>query len=137
MDVLFDGVHKLGVLLGGVGVVHTQVADAAELLGGTEVDNQGLAVANMQVAVGLGRKAGVDLHPGAAASLGDVLRDKLVDKVLAFRLFQTGSFDFLRHGLSPPLSMGLFYTRKHILASVFGSLFRLHRARSRYMGFRF
>ena len=60
MDILLDGVHVLGVLLGGVGVVHAQVAQTAELLGGAEVDAQGLAVADVQIAVGLRRKPGVD-----------------------------------------------------------------------------
>jgi hypothetical protein len=62
VDVLLDGVHKLGVLLGGVGVVHAQVADAAELFGGAEVDAQRLAVADVQIAVRLRREAGVHLH---------------------------------------------------------------------------
>ncbi len=123
VDVLLDGVHKLGVLLGGVGVVHAQVADAAELLGGAEVDNQGLAVADMQIAVGLRGETGVDPHPGAAPPFGDVLRNKLVDKVLALRgLLPGGGFDLVRHGLSPPLSMGLFYTRNVRLASISFSL---------------
>ena len=98
MDILLDGVHELGVLLGGVSVVHAQVADPAELLGRTEVDDEGLAVADMQVAVGLGREAGVDLHPGAAAPLGNILLDELVDKVLALSLFQ-GGLDLIGHGL--------------------------------------
>ena len=101
MDVLFDGIHELGVLLGGVGVVHTQIADAAEFLGGTEVDDQGLAVADVQIAVGLGRKTGVDLHPGKLSAGGDVLFDELVDKVLALHslaLCSGGSgFRLFRH----------------------------------------
>ncbi len=62
VDILLDGVHILGVLLGGVGVVHAQVAQAAEALGGAEVDGQRLAVADVQIAVGLRRKTGVDLR---------------------------------------------------------------------------
>ena len=60
VDVLLDGVYVLGVLLGGVGVVHPQVADAAVLLRRAEVDGQGLAVADMEIAVGLRREPGVD-----------------------------------------------------------------------------
>ena len=56
VDVLLDGLHVLHVLLGGVGVVHAQVAQAAVLLGGAEVDEDGLGVADVQVAVGLGGK---------------------------------------------------------------------------------
>ena len=83
MDILLDSVYELGVLLGGVGVVHAQVADAAELLSRAEVDDQRLAVADVKIAVGLGGKTGVDLLPGKASAGGDVLRDKFVDKVLA------------------------------------------------------
>ena len=81
MDVLLDGLHVLGILLGGVGIVHAEVGDAVEALGGAEVDAQGLAVADVQIAVGLGREAGVDLHALAALALGQVLLDKGFDKV--------------------------------------------------------
>ena len=83
MDILLDSVYELGVLLGGVGVVHAQVADAAELLSRAEVDDQRLAVADVEIAVGLGRETGVDLHPGKPSAGSDVLRDKFVNKVLA------------------------------------------------------
>ena len=83
VDVLLDGVHILGILLGGVGVIHAQVAQAAVLLRGAEVDGQGLAVADVEVAVGLGGKAGVDSHALVLPALSDVLIDKIVDKVLA------------------------------------------------------
>ena len=63
VDILFDGVDELRVLLGRVGVVHTQVAQPAELFRGTEIDAQRLAVADMQITVGFGRETGVDLHP--------------------------------------------------------------------------
>ena len=81
MDVLFDGVHKLGVLLGGVGVVHAQVADAAEFFGRSEIDAQCLAVADVQVAVRLGRETGVDGLTGEAAAGRKILFDKGFDKV--------------------------------------------------------
>ena len=92
MDVLLNGVHVLGVLLGGVGVVHAQVAQAAVLLGGAKVDGQGLAVADVEVAVGLGGKAGVDSHALILPALSDVLVDEIVDKVLAH-----GGIQLLRH----------------------------------------
>ena len=83
VDVLLDGLHKLGVLFGGVRVVHPQVADAAELLRRAKVDDQRLAVPDVQIAVGLRRKTGMDLHPGAPSAGGNVLRNKLMDKILA------------------------------------------------------
>ena len=103
VDVLFDGVHKLGILLGRVGVVHAQVADAAELLGRAEVDDQRLAVADVEIAVGLGRKTGMNLHAGKAPAGGDVLRDKFMDKVLAgsgLALLGDAVFQFFRHSLA-------------------------------------
>ena len=83
VDVLLDGLHVLHVLLGGVGVVHTQVALAAVLLGGAEVDAQRLAVADVQIAVGLRGEAGVDGHALVLPTLCDVLVDELMDKVFA------------------------------------------------------
>ena len=75
MDILLDGVHVLGVLLGGVGVIHAEVAETAELLGGAEVDAQGLAVSDVQIAVGFRRKPGVDGLSLELTTLCDVLVD--------------------------------------------------------------
>ena len=55
-----DGVDVLLLFLFGIGVVEAQVGFAAELVGETEVDADGLGVADVQVAVGLGRKARLD-----------------------------------------------------------------------------
>ena len=101
MDVLLDGVHELRVLLGGVGVVHAQIADAAEFFSGAKVDDQRLAVADVKITVGFGRETGVDLHPGEPPSFGDILLDELVDKVLALARFPIraagGNLDLFRH----------------------------------------
>ena len=75
MDILLDGVDKLDVLLGRVGIVHTKIAQAAEALGGAEVDAQGLAVSDVQIAVGLRRKPGVDGLSLELTTLCDVLVD--------------------------------------------------------------
>ena len=120
VDVLLNGVHKLGVLLGGVGVIHPQVADAAEGLRRAEVDDQGLAVADVEVAVGLGGKTGMDLHPGKLPAGGDVLRDKVSNKILAgggpLRSMGAGK-PFVSHILTLlSLLVGialLFYTRQY------------------------
>ena len=89
VDVLLDRVDKLGVLLGGVGVVHAEVAQAAEVLGRAEVDRQGLAVADVQIAVRLGRETGVHRHALKLTAGPDVLLYKSVDKVsgVVFHLF--------------------------------------------------
>ena len=78
LHVLDDGLDVLDVLLGRVGVVHAQVADAAELAGDAEVEADGLGVADVQVAVRLGRKAGVDLR---ILLLGDVRGDDVADEI--------------------------------------------------------
>ena len=59
VHVLGDGIHILDVFLGRVGVVHAEVADAAELAGDAEIEADGLGVADMEVAVRFGRKARV------------------------------------------------------------------------------
>ena len=56
-DVVLDGVDVLDVFLDRVGVVEAQVAVAAVLGRDAEVEADGLGVADVQVAVGLGREA--------------------------------------------------------------------------------
>src|SRR3546814_2067412 len=63
------------------GVVEAQVAQAAELGGDAEVQADRLGVADVQVAVGLGREAGAD---GGMLPVGQVLADDLADEVLLF-----------------------------------------------------
>ena len=76
VDILLDGIDVLSVLLGGVGIVKAQVTDAAKMLCRAEVDGQRLAVADMQIAVGLGRETGVHLHAVAGTALGKILLHK-------------------------------------------------------------
>ena len=78
LDVGGDGVDVLHVFFGGVGVVHAQVAPAAELPGDAEVQADGLGVADVEVAVGLGREAGDDALDPAG---GQVLLDDLAQEV--------------------------------------------------------
>ncbi|MCY1531299.1 hypothetical protein D9M68_665200 [compost metagenome] len=66
---LDDGVDVLLVFLFGVGVVEAQVADAAEIARQPEVQADALGVADVQVAVGLRRKAGADTGRVQAALL--------------------------------------------------------------------
>ena len=92
MDVLLDGLDVFGVLLGGVGVVHAEVADAAEALSRAEVYYQRLAVAYVQITVRLGREARVHLLTLEPAAGGDVLGDELLYKI-------AGSFVHVLHPL--------------------------------------
>ena len=87
VDILLDGLHELHILFGGVGVVHAEVAQSVVLLGGAEVDDQRLAVADMQIAVGFRRKPGMDGLTRKLPAGGDVLVDECVDKVFAFSHF--------------------------------------------------
>ena len=84
MYIFLGSVNILGVFPGGVRVVHTQVADAAVLLGGAEIYDKRLAVADVQIAVRLGREAGVHLHPGKSSALGKILVDKVFNKIFAY-----------------------------------------------------
>ena len=63
-----DGVDVLLLFLLGVGVVKAQVAHAAVVPGQAEVQPDALGVADVQVAVGLGREAGAD--PGRVRHAG-------------------------------------------------------------------
>src|SRR6185436_2656692 len=83
-DVTRDGVDVLLALLGGVGVVEAQVAATTELAGHAEVDRDRLGVADVQVAVGLGRKPRDHLAPEAAGAV--VLEDDVANEVAGFRL---------------------------------------------------
>ena len=85
VNILLNGFDELVVLLGGVRVVHAQVADTAKFFGHAEINAQRLAVPNVQVAVRLRRKTGVDLLPGETAALGEILLDECFNKI--FRKF--------------------------------------------------
>ena len=83
-DVLLNGIDKFGVLLGGIGVVHAQIAETAELLRRAEIDAQRLAVADVQIPVRLGRKAGVYRFSGKPSAGGNVLGNKILNKIAGF-----------------------------------------------------
>jgi hypothetical protein len=79
-DIGGDGVDVLNILLGGVGVVHAEIALSAELARDAEVEADGLGVADVKVAVGLRRKAGDHF---AHTTRVQILLDDLAQKVLA------------------------------------------------------
>jgi hypothetical protein len=89
---VLDGVDKLLLLLGGVGVVEAQGEAAAILLGQPVVQADALGMPKVQVAVGLRGEAGTDdravtgLPPLSAGNIGI---DDLLNEMA------TGSF---RHG---------------------------------------
>ncbi len=63
LHVFHDGVDVLGFFLLGIRVVEAQVRMSAEFVGESEVEADRLGMADVEVSVGLGRKAG--LHAAA------------------------------------------------------------------------
>ncbi len=73
---------RLGILLlfpGGVGIVHAQVTAAGEFGGQAEIETDRFGVADMQIAVGLGGKAGQ--NPSAMFFGLDVFGDERTNKI--------------------------------------------------------
>ena len=69
-----------GLFLLGIGVVEAQIGFAAELVGEAKINADGLGVADVQIAVGLGWKAGLDL--GVAELFGaHILGDDVAEEV--------------------------------------------------------
>jgi len=99
VDIFLYGIHIFGVLFRGVGVIHPQIAHTTELLGSAKVNGQRLAVANVQVTVGLRREPGVNRHPLKLAARGNIFLNKGMDEVSIFgTLLQNPAF--LCHPLS-------------------------------------
>ena len=98
VDVLLNSIHELRILLGGVGIVKPEVAQAAELFSRAEVDGQGLAVADVQIAVGLRGKTGMNGHALELSAGGDVLFNKSMNKVPALGYFLLRGLDLVSHG---------------------------------------
>ncbi len=73
-----DGVHVLDILLGGIGVVHAEITDAVKFMSDAKVEANALGMADVQVAVGLRRKARMDLR---IFLLGDVGSDDVADEI--------------------------------------------------------
>ena len=84
VQILDDAVHVLLTLAGRVGVVQTQVELTAVLVCNGPVDVDGLGTADVQVAVGLGREAGMDL---ADLALGQISVDDVGQKVFICHVF--------------------------------------------------
>ncbi len=90
-DVFLDGVDKFGILLGRIRIIHAQVADAAVFFRGAEVYAKGLAMADVQVAVGFRRKTGMNPHPLKSSAVGQVFFNKYFYKVFCrfFHVFHS------------------------------------------------
>jgi hypothetical protein len=66
--VLLNRVDVFGVLLGGIGVVEPEIADAAKLLGDAEVEADRLRMADVQIAVRFGWETRVERARGGRLS---------------------------------------------------------------------
>src|SRR4029077_8136604 len=60
-DVFRNRIDVLDIFLGRVGVIHSQVANAAKLPGDAEIQANGFGMADMKIAVRFRREASVDL----------------------------------------------------------------------------
>ena len=78
-DVFLDGGHVRSLFPAGIGVIEPQVAQTAEFGGNPEIEADGLGMAEMQVAVGLGGEAGV--NPSPVLARPDVFLYDVADKI--------------------------------------------------------
>ena len=78
-DILLNALDVFVILFCGVGIVEAEVAQAAVAFGGHEIDVEGLGVADVQIAVGFRREAG--MHLAAVFARREVFIDKVPDKV--------------------------------------------------------
>src|SRR4029077_7429900 len=83
LNIRNDRVHVFDFFLGGIGIVHAQIADAAEFARDAEVQANRFCVADMEVTVWLWRKARVNLRILAPSNM---LRDYVANKVRGTRL---------------------------------------------------
>ncbi len=84
LHVFFNRAHIFVGFFFGVGVVETQIAHAVISISKAEIEADGFGVADVQIAVGLGRKAGVD---AAVFAAGEVFVNHVADKVIVGKLF--------------------------------------------------
>ena len=87
VNIILNGFYIFGIFLGRIGIIHTQIGNAAEFLGNAKVDAKGLAVSDMKISVWFRREAGMDLHSFVLTAGADVLFYECFNKVF-------GVFDF-------------------------------------------
>ena len=78
VQILVDGINVLGVFLGGVSIVITEIEQTAVFLCGAVVDIDCLSGANVQISVGLGRETGVN---GIVHACSEIFINNLVNKI--------------------------------------------------------
>src|SRR5580698_562689 len=78
-DVGLDRLHVFGFFLLGIGVVEAEIRMSAEFVGQAEVDADCLGMADVEIAVGLGREAG--LHTAIVLVGLKVFENDVADEV--------------------------------------------------------
>src|SRR5206468_2017469 len=73
-----NGINIFNLLLGRIGVVVTEIADAPEFARDAEIETDGFRVSDVQVTVRLRRKAGVSLF---VLPFRDVLLNDVADEI--------------------------------------------------------
>ena len=91
LNVFFDGVDVFVVFFFGVGIVKTQVAQTVINIRQTEVQADGFGVADVQIAVWLGRETGLD---GCMFTAFEVFFDDGADEMIVRELV------FIQHNIS-------------------------------------
>ena len=99
VHVLGDGIHVLDVFLRWVGVIHAEVANAAELARDAEVQADAFGVADVEVTIRLRRKTGVNLR---IFFLADMFGDDVTNEIRRRR--GGGGFVFQGHKIARRLT---------------------------------
>ena len=90
LDVFFDGVDVFVVFFFRIGIVKTQITQAVVNISQTEVQTDGFGVADVQIAVRLGRETGLD---GCMFTAFEVFFDDGADKMVVRELV------FIQHNI--------------------------------------
>ena len=77
--ILHDGIHILGVLTSGIGIIKAKVAGPLRLLGNAKIQTDGLGVTDVEVTVGFRRKPG---HDTAVFAFLKIVMNDFPDEVL-------------------------------------------------------
>ena len=80
-DILFDCIYILNVFFCWIGIIHTQVTQTVIFFSSCKVNVQCFGMANVQIAVGFGRKTSVYLFSFKSASRRHIFFYKIMNKV--------------------------------------------------------
>ena len=120
MDILFDRVYILHILLNGICIIEAQIAYPSVTLSNTKIYANSFCMPNVQIAVGFGWEA--RLHATLVKPFGKVLLHNLLHKIKGafffFRLFNGKSRGIFVH-LSIPATIG--YNTTKIVNRTFGA----------------